>query len=196
MGYSTKKIWYFDKPGSGNTQDALRIAAERAKELGIRYLIVPSSSGDTAKIAADTLRGTGISLIVVTHAVGFSSPGVWEFDTRVAEALRTEGVKIITGTHVLSGLERAFSSSPKVGGGSRSEAVAEALRRVIAVGLKVAVECTLIAADQGAIPVTEEVIALGGTASGVDTVCVIRPSHTNRFFDLQVREIVAMPRDR
>ncbi|WP_319578949.1 pyruvate kinase alpha/beta domain-containing protein [uncultured Methanospirillum sp.] len=196
MGYSTKKIWYFDKPGSGNTQDALKIAAERAKELGIRYLIVPSSSGDTAKIAADTLRGTGISLIVVTHAVGFSSPGVWEFDTRVAEELRAEGVKIVTGTHVLSGLERAFSSSPKVGGGSRSEAVAEALRRVIAVGLKVAVECTLIAADQGAVPVTEEVIALGGTASGVDTVCVIRPSHTNRFFDLQVREIVAMPRDR
>nr|WP_319539677.1 pyruvate kinase alpha/beta domain-containing protein [uncultured Methanospirillum sp.] len=196
MGYSTKKIWYFDKPGSGNTQDALKIAAERAKELGIRYLIVPSSSGDTAKIAADTLRGTGISLIVVTHAVGFSSPGVWEFDTRVAEELRAEGVKIVTGTHVLSGLERAFSSSPKVGGGSRSEAVAEALRRVIAVGLKVAVECTLIAADQGAVLVTEEVIALGGTASGVDTVCVIRPSHTNRFFDLQVREIVAMPRDR
>ena len=196
MGYSTKKIWYFDKPGSGNTQDALRIAAERAKELGIRYLIVSSSSGETAKIAAETLRGTGISLIVVTHAVGFSSPGVWEFDAGVAEELRKEGVRIVTGTHVLSGLERAFSSSPKVGGGSRSEAVAEALRRVIAVGLKVAVECTMIAADQGAIPVTEEVIALGGTASGVDTACVIRPSHTNRFFDLQVREIVAMPRDR
>jgi len=196
MGYSAKKIWYFDKPGSGNTQDALRIAAERAKELGIRYLIVPSSSGETAKIAADTLRGDGISLIVVTHAVGFSSPGVWEFDAGVAEELRKEGVRIVTGTHVLSGLERAFSSSSKVGGGSRSEAVAEALRRIIAVGLKVAVECTLIAADQGVVPVTEEVIALGGTASGVDTVCVIRPSHTNRFFDLQVKEIVAMPRDR
>ncbi len=196
MGYSTKKIWYFDKPGSGNTRDALQIASERATELGIKHLIVPSSSGETAKIAAETLRGTGISLIIVTHAVGFSSPGVWEFDAKVAEGLRQEGVKIITGTHVLSGLERAFSSSPKVGGGSRSEAVAEAFRRVIAVGLKVAVECTLIAADQGTIPITDEVIALGGTASGVDTVCVIRPSHTNRFFDLQVREIVAMPRDR
>lgn len=196
MGYSTKKIWYFDKPGSGNTQDALRIATERAKELGIRYLIVPSTSGETAKTAADTLRGTEISLIVVSHVVGFSSPGVWEFDSTIADELREQGVKIITGTHVLSGLERAFSSSPKIGGGSRSEAVAEALRRIIAIGLKVAVECTLIAADQGAIPVNEEVIALGGTASGVDTVCVIKPSHTSRFFDLQVREIVAMPRER
>jgi hypothetical protein len=66
----------------------------------------------------------------------------------------------------------------------------------VAVGLKVAVECTLIAADQGAIPVDEEVVAVGGTASGADTVCVIRPSHTSAFFDLQVREIVAMPRNR
>jgi uncharacterized protein len=196
MGYSTKKIWYFDKPGSGNTQDALKIATERAKELGIRYLIVPSTSGQTAKTAADTLQGTEISLIVVSHVVGFSSPGVWEFDSKIADELREQGVKIITGTHVLSGLERAFSSSPKIGGGSRSEAVAEALRRIIAIGLKVAVECTLIAADQGVIPVNEEVIALGGTASGVDTVCVIKPSHTSRFFDLQVREIVAMPRER
>jgi len=37
---------------------------------------------------------------------------------------------------------------------------------------------------------------VGGTASGADTVCVIRPSHTSAFFDLQVREIVAMPRNR
>ena len=196
MGYSTKKIWYFDKPGSGNTNDAIQIAGERAKELGIRYLVIPSTSGETAKIAAETCKNTGISLIVVSHVIGFSKPGIWEFDAAIADQLRREGVQIITGTHVLSGLERAFSSSPKVGGGSRSEAVAEALRRVIAVGLKVAVECTLIAADQGAIPVTEEIIALGGTGSGVDTVCVIRPSNTNRFFDLQVREIVAMPRER
>jgi hypothetical protein len=196
MGYSVKKVWYFDKPGEENTVDALNIAVERAKELDIRRLVVASTSGRTAHIAAETIKGTGISLIVVTHVVGFSNPGVWEFDAAVADTLKAEGVSIVTGTHVLSGLERAFSASPKVSGGSRSEASAETLRRVVGVGLKVAVECVLIAADQGAIPVHEEVIALGGTASGVDTVCVIRPSHTSRFFDLQVREIVAIPRDR
>ena len=68
----------------------------------------------------------------------------------------------MTGTHALSGLERALSRSPKVGGGSRTEAIAEALRRTVAVGLKVAVECVLIAADQGAIGVDKEVIAVGG----------------------------------
>jgi hypothetical protein len=103
---------------------------------------------------------------------------------------------VVTGTHALSGLERALSRSQKVGGGSRTEAIAEALRKVVAVGLKVAVECVLIAADQGILAPDEEVVAVGGTASGADTVCVIRPAHTSSFFDLQVREIVAMPRAR
>jgi hypothetical protein len=53
-----------------------------------------------------------------------------------------------------------------------------------------------VCADQGAIGINEEVIAVGGTASGADTVCVIRPAHAASFFDLQVREIVAMPRVR
>ena len=127
---------------------------------------------------------------------GLQNPANGSFQKRRAEKLRKEGVKIVTGTHALSGLERALSRSPKVGGGSRTEAIAEALRRIVAVGLKVAVECVLIAADQGAISLEKEVIAVGGTASGADTVCVILPAHTANFFDLQVREIVAMPRDR
>lgn len=128
--------------------------------------------------------------------VGFSKPGEWEFSPEAAAALRADGVKIVTGTHALSGLERAISRSQRLGGSSRTEAIAEALRRIVAVGLKVAVECVLIAADQGVVSLDEEVVAAGGTASGADTVCVIRPAHTSSFFDLQVREIVAMPRNR
>ena len=141
-------------------------------------------------------EGADLELVVVTHVIGFSKPGEWEFEEEAAATLRAAGAKIVTGTHALSGLERAITRSPKLGGSSRTEAIAEALRRVVAIGLKVAVECTLIAADQGAIGVDEEVIAAGGTATGADTVCVIRPAHTASFFDLQVREIVAMPRDR
>jgi hypothetical protein len=142
------------------------------------------------------MKGTGLELVVVTHVVGFSKPGEWEFSEKTADILRKGGAKIVTGTHALSGLERALSRSLKVGGGSRTEAVAEALRRTVAVGLKVAVECVLIAADQGAVRIDEEIVAAGGTASGADTVCVIRPAHTASYFDLQVREIVAMPRNR
>jgi hypothetical protein len=196
MAFTKKTTYYFDKPGEANTPDAARFAVERARELKIKTIIVASTSGKTAETFFNAVKGTGIALIVVTHVFGFVKPGEWEFSQEIAQQLQKQGVKIVTGTHALSGLERALSRSAKIGGGSRSDAVAEALRRVVAVGLKVAVECVLIAADQGAIGVNEEVIAVGGTASGADTVCVIRPAHTGNFFDLQVREIVAMPRNR
>jgi hypothetical protein len=196
MTFAEKKIWYFDKPGPVNTADAAQVAIGRAKELKIQTIIVASSSGKTAEIFNAAMKGSQINLVVVTHVMGFVKPGEWEFSRDIAQQLQKDGVKIVTGTHALSGLERALSRSPKVGGGSRTEAIAEALRRIVAVGLKVAVECVLIAADQGAIGVDKEVIAVGGTSSGADTVCVVRPAHTANFFDLQVREIVAMPRVR
>jgi len=196
MSFTSRSIYYFDTPGDVNTVDAARFAVERAKELGIGTIIVASTSGSTAETFHDTMKGSGLQLVVVTHVVGFTKPGVWEFSKDAAARLQKQGVRIVTGTHVLSGLERALSRSPKVSGGSRTEAIAEALRRIVAVGLKVAVECVLIAADQGIINPDNEVIAVGGTASGADTVCVIRPAHTANFFDLQVREIVAMPRKR
>jgi len=196
MTFTQKIIYYFEKPGEANTPDAARFAIERAKELGIKTIVVASTSGKTAEVFFDAISKSGLGLVVVTHAIGFTKPGEWEFSQEIADRLQKQGVRIVTGTHALSGLERALSRSPKVGGGSRTEAIAEALRRVVAVGLKVAVECVLMAADQGAIGIHEEVIAVGGTASGADTICVIRPAHTGSFFDLQVREIVAMPRDR
>jgi hypothetical protein len=196
MTFIERKTWYFEKPGPANTMDAAHFAVGRAKELKIQTIVVASTSGKTAEIFHEAMKGSELDLVVVTHVVGFTKSGEWEFSQDIARQLQKQGVKIVTGTHALSGLERALSRSPKVGGGSRTEAIAEALRRIVAVGLKVAVECVLIAADQGTIGVDEEVIAVGGTASGADTVCVVRPAHTGNFFDLQVREIVAMPRVR
>ena len=196
MTFTQKKIYYFDKPGEANTTDAARFAIERAKELGIGTIVVASTSGKTALVFFDAMIGSGLRLVIVTHVIGFTKPGEWEFSKEIADQLQKQGVRIVTSTHALSGLERALSRSPKVGGGSRTEAIAEALRRVVAVGLKVAVECVMMAADAGAIGINEEVISVGGTSTGADTVCVIRPAHTANFFDLQVREIVAMPRVR
>ncbi len=196
MGFVTRKTYYFDAPGAENTPDAARFAVERAQELGLKKIVVASTGGRTALAFLDAMKGTDLELIVVTHVVGFTRPGEWEFSPEAAATLREAGATIVTGTHALSGLERAISRSSRLGGSSRTEAIAEALRRIVAIGLKVAVECVLIAADQGVVGADEEVIAVGGTATGADTVCVIRPAHTASFFDLQVREIVAMPRVR
>ena len=189
-----KTITYFSAPGKENTKDCAEIAVLRAKELGLNDIVVASSSGYTAEIFFEAVKREGLHLIVVTHACGFTKPGVQDFNQETAERLMREGVTFVSGTHALSGMERAISR--RLGGASRTEAIAEAFRRTVAVGFKVAVECVLIAADAGVIPVDTEVVAVGGTAEGADTVVVIRPSHTATFFDLQVREFAAMPRER
>ena len=195
MTFVERKTYYFERPGEENTADAARFSVQRARELNLKTIVVASTSGKTAQVFFDAMKGAGSAR--GRHACGrvYKTRGVGIFDRDCPKPAKAGG-QDCDRYHVLSGLERALSRSPKVGGGSRTEAIAEALRRVVAVGLKVAVECVLIAVDQGAIGVTGEVIAAGGTGSGADTVCVIRPAHTSSFFDLQVREIVAMPRAR
>ena len=51
-----------------------------------------------------------------------------------------------------------------------------------------------MAADAGLLPTDKEVIAIGGTAKGVDTAVVLKPAHMGNFFDLKINEIIAMPR--
>jgi hypothetical protein len=93
------------------------------------------------------------------------------------------GVRIVRATHALSGIERSINK--KIGGSSRVEVIAEALRSLFGQGMKVAVEITVMAADSGAIPCgpDSKVIAIGGTEWGSDTAVVVRPAHSNGFFN-------------
>ena len=61
-------------------------------------------------------------------------------------------------------------------------------------GMKVAVECLLMAADAGLIVLGEETIAIGGTSAGADTAIVCWPTTPRAFHKLEIREILAKPR--
>ena len=188
-----RKIVYFDKPGYMNTDTTLKLAVERCEELGIKYLVVASSSGETGMKAYELVKDKDINLVVVTYHTGFYEEGVNSMQPEIEEFLRRNGVTIVRQSHILSGLERSFTR--KFGGLSRTEAVAEALRALFGHGLKVCVEITIMAADSGAIPI-EEVVAVGGRSRGADTAVVIRPAHMNNFFDMQIKEIICMPREK
>lgn len=191
-----RDIVYFEKAGSQNTDETIRLAVARAKELGLRYAVVASSSGATGVLAARAFAGTGGKVIVVGHHVGFSGPGQRDMEEKHRDQLKELGATVVEQTHALSGVERSISR--RLGGASRAESIAEALRTLIGVGTKVCIECSIMAADGGHVPVDgrTEIVAIGGTWSGADTACVIRPAHANSFFDLQVREIVCMPREK
>ncbi|AGK61903.1 hypothetical protein Asulf_01937 [Archaeoglobus sulfaticallidus PM70-1] len=186
------EIWYFEKPGKQNTERTLELAVKRAEELGIRYIVVASSTGETALKLIELVEGKNIKPVVVTYHRGFYREGEDSMDKSTEERIREKAI-LVRQSHILSGLERSISR--KLGGASRTEAIAEALRSLFGHGLKVCVEITIMAADSGAIPI-EEVIAVGGRARGADTAVVIRPAHMNNFFDMQIKEIICIPREK
>ncbi len=193
MSGVSRSIFYFDQPGIDNTDKVIEIVYKRLKEGGIRSVVVASSSGATGlKFAKEMTRETNL-VIVSTHP-GYSTPGVWNFNLDILKELESTGCKVVKQSHILSGLERSISS--KFSGASHTEVLAEALRSLLGVGLKVAIECAIMAADSGAIPI-DKTIAVGGTSTqkgrGADCAIVVWPSHFNNFFDFRVLEILAKP---
>lgn len=186
-------IMYFERPGKHNTEDLLEAAKKRAKELGLRHVVIASNSGDTAARAIEHFSDMDVRFTVVTSHCGFSGEGVNDMSPEAESALVEAGAKVVRASHALSGVERSFTR--KLGGGSRAEAVSDALRALFGQGMKVCVEITLMAADNGAIPCSDqEVLVIAGTGEGSDTACVLRPAHANDMFKMEVREIIAIPR--
>ena len=156
---------YFDTEGKANTDTTLELVKRIAEELGIRNIVVASTTGFTAEKALDTLKDLGITLTVVgTERGRFSSPVL----TRLADA----------GHHIC--FSREVSSD-------YPDSASLAYRR-FSQGVKVAVQIAVIAAAQRCVSPDEDVVAIGKW----DTALIIKPSAT--FAELKVRELICMPR--
>ena len=83
-------------------------------------------------------------------------------------------------------MRKKFNSS------SPGEIIAQSLR-MLGVGMKVGIECTVMAADAGLVNTDEDIIAIAGTGSGADTAFVVRPVNSQDLFDLKVKEILCKP---
>lgn len=181
----------FDKPGPQNTDETLEIALERAVALGIRQVVVASSHGETARKAQALFGPEGIKVVAVTLAHGWEHLG-WCMTPDERESLLALGVGIVTGIHAL-GDDVGTAFSEKHGGRAPQDIVRDTLYR-FGQGMKVAVECLLMAADAGLLDMNQEAIAIGGTSKGADTAIVCRPAYPRTFLDLRILEILAKPR--
>jgi len=185
------KTYYFNKGGPQNTELTLKIAHKRAKELGIKQIILASTHGETAKKALKVFQDMNVRLIVVTIPHSREELG-WCMEDKVKKELEEQGVTVVTTLPALGGdVNEAFASGRR--DGAANMVVAETLYRFCQ-GMKVCVEIVLMAADTGAINMSEEIIAIAGTRSGADTAVVIKPAYALKFLDLQIREILAKPR--
>ena len=180
---------YFTESGSANTEKTLEIAKKRAEQLGIKTIVVASTSGETGAKAVKLLPN--YKVVVVTHATGFPAPDAQELTPENRARILEKGGLILTATHAFGGVGRAVRR--RFNTYQVDDIMAQTLR-VFGQGAKVACEIVLMAADAGLIRTDEEVISIGGTGSGADTALVIKPAHTQDFFELKVREVLCKPR--
>lgn len=184
------KITYFEKPGKQNTDAVMEIVKKRAQELGINTVVVASYRGYTADKAVRALDG--LKIIIVAGFLEPTTKNLSETFTQGDEKLIRSKATVLVATHLFSGVSRAvrkkFSSS------SPGEIIAQALR-MVGVGIKVGIECTVMAADAALVSTDKDIIAIAGTGSGADTAIVVRPVNSQDLFDLKVKEILCKPND-
>ena len=187
-------ITYFEKPGASNTETTLRLARERADTLGIRQVVVASTSGDTALKAMDVFQG--LKVVVVGIATGphyhdKEQKVVQSFSQKARQLVEAKGGVVLISTHVFGALTHALSNQLDWKA-SPISLIAAALR-VFGTGTKVACEIAMMAADAGLANTTEDAVAIAGRGRGADTAVVLRPVNATRFFDLRVKEIICKP---
>lgn len=180
---------YFEEAGRGNTGETLRLSKERADELGIRNVVVASSSGETGVEASRLFRG--YNLVVVTSVAGYREPNEIRMREANREAIEANGGVVLTSAHAFGGLGRAVHGRF---GAIQIDEVAAHVLRLFSEGVKVGCEIACMAVDAGLFRADEDAMAIGGEGSGADSAIVVRPSNTHTLFDVRIREIVCKPR--
>ncbi len=187
--------YYFNLPGSINTQKAIEYAVERSISKNVKSIVVASTTGQTALKLLQLLNDNMIErdVIVIGLHNGFRYAGHQEMPHDIQKEIINSGAKLYFGTHALSSVSRSFRQ--RRGGTDQLEVIAESFKR-FSCGIKVTVEISVMAADAGLIPVDKDIIAIGGTGSGADSAIVLQPGTSNTFFNLKIREIICMPSTR
>jgi len=182
------KAVYFENPGEENTDEVLRVARQRAEELGIKTILVASTRGNVAVKAVEALKG--FRVIFVSHSTGFREPDSQRFTEENRKIVESKGGIVLTATHALAGVSRALRN--KLNTVAIGDIIAETLR-IFGQGTKVACEISVMAADSGLVRTDEDVITIAGSARGADTALVLTPVTSQNFFDLRVKEILCKP---
>jgi hypothetical protein len=177
-----EKITYFEVPGMDNTEETLRLAAERAKARGIKKIVLASTRGDTARLAAERYAGSGLKMVVVPHQYGFGE--AQRFPPELVTELEQKGHRVHFGT-MLFHTENFY--------GIRNSNIMANMLRIFCQGMKVCVEIILMAADGGCVDIGEQVIAVSGTGRGADTAVVAVASTSTKFNEFHITEVICKP---
>jgi hypothetical protein len=184
---------YFEKAGLDNTDKALDIAKKNAEQFEIRDIVLASTTGTTAEKASKLFDVNEYNVVVITHSYYFVGSKVrQEFDEEKMEQLKKKGLKFLSATHAMSGIERGLriKKQPWI----FVDLLAKVIREQFSQGTKVCIEIASMAADAGLIPdLDRDIICIAGTGRGADTVCLVKPAPTSEFMDVRVKAILCKP---
>jgi hypothetical protein len=184
------KTVYFENTDKENTDEVLRIAKQRAEELGIKTIVVASTTGYTAVKAVEAFAG--LRVIVIPQSTGFRELNIQRFTEENRKIVESKGGTIHTATHAFGGASKAvkYKFETAVAGDIMVNTL-----YIFGKGMKVACEIAMMAADSGLVRTDKTIIAIGGTGSngGADTAIVLTPVNSHNFFDLRVKEILCKP---
>lgn len=184
----TKPITYFSTAGDVNTSRSFELARARAEELGIKTVIVASTSGATGVQAAEYFQG--YEVIIVSHSAGMREANTQELTEENRRKIEARSGRILTTTHALGGVNRAIRR--KFNTYQVDEIVAGTLK-IFGQGIKVVFEIALMAADAGLVRTDTPVLCIAGTNSGADTAVVLIPTYSQAFFELRLLETICLP---
>ena len=181
----------FSEKGKENTRAASEIAVRRAMELNTD-LVLSSGTGESAETVLSVAEELGFRgrITVVRSVTSYSENGVNRMSPEMRQSLEARGVRIISAAHALSAGERGLSLRFK--GVYPLEIMANTLR-MFGQGMKVCVECSVMALDGDAVEWKKPIVALGGTGRGLDTAAVITPAFSANILDTVINEILCKP---
>ena len=184
---------FFEKGGPQNLENALNIAKNYADQFKIKDIVLASTTGTTAEKAAAIFNPDEYNLMIVTHCYYFVNSTVrQEFPEDKLDALRKKGLKFHVGTHSMSGIERGIRIKKEAW--QFVDLLAKVIGSQFSQGVKVCIEISATICDAGLISdLDRDIIAVGGTGRGADTVCLIKPAPTSEFKTLRVKAILAKP---
>ncbi len=187
------EVTYFENRGFENTDKALEIANKYANQFNIKDIVIASTRGNTAEKALAKFNLELFNLIIVTHSYYFAGSSIrQEFDENKMQELKEKGLRFISGTHSMSGIERSIriNKEPCI----FVDLFAKVIRQQFGQGIKVCIEIATMAVDNGLIAdLNRDILCIAGTGKGADTVCLIKPAPTSEFMDLKVKAILCKP---
>lgn len=160
-----RTVEYFEEGGRDNTERTLKLACQRASEVGIETIVMASTRGYTAEKALEICPDRNLI------AVGGERD---RFSAELADRFQQTGDLIFT-REIQYDYPRDMQT---------------AFRR-FSQGTKVAAQVVVCAVQAGLVQEGETVIGIGGSSQGADTALVIRASWG--FADIAISEIICKP---